>query len=63
MPIDNTRIVVKGVPASDRDSDVVVVTREEAQRVSKQFAADAAAAERELRQLLHGRASRPRRRR
>lgn len=63
MPIDNTRIVVRGVPKSDRAADVVVVTREEAQRLAKQFAVDAKATEAELKKLLHGRApARPRRR-
>lgn len=48
MPVENTRIVVRGAPKADREFTVVERTREEAAKLVKDVARDADALRREF---------------
>ena len=48
MPVENTRIVVRGTPRADREFTVVERTREAAQKVLKDLSRDADALRREF---------------
>lgn len=52
--VENKRIIVKGVPATDREVDAVIVDRKIAQDLAGKFDTDAKAVERELKGLLRG---------
>lgn len=54
MPVENRRIIVRGVPRTDRDMGVVVVDRDLAQRLAEDLAKDEKKVEAEIRALLKG---------
>lgn len=52
MPVDNTRVVIVGVPRADKAFEVVEINKKEIQRQAEQLVKDEARTLEELRRTL-----------